>query len=207
MYSRCKIPCNMSSSSTKTLQIPWKMRAIPWKMRGSISKCCKHPWNGSFQLQTANRKENGQNRKYFLKNGKKTKQTPEGPGLHCIRLRFTRAVRSLVSQLNFRAIAAIAQANTNSRQTQHVSRIQFDTFWRWNKSARPVMFWAFSVLRSQDKCQTIASMCKVWKFRCWMKLNDEVAIEIPFYLVLTSGFETTLIKNNRKSWMFNPVFF
>jgi len=40
-----------------------------------------------------------------------------------------------------------------------------------------------------------------------MKPNDEVAIEIPFYLVLTSGFETTLIKNNRKSWMFNPVFF
>ena len=55
MAPSCKIPSNMKRSSTKMLQ-------ISWKMRGSNSKMLQYRWNGSFQLQNAaNCKENGQN--------------------------------------------------------------------------------------------------------------------------------------------------
>ena len=62
----------MAASGSKMLQIASKCCKFHGKWEFRIQTCCKYCWNGTFQLQNANSKENGRNRE---KNKQKTYQT------------------------------------------------------------------------------------------------------------------------------------
>ena len=75
MNPRCKIPCDMNSSSTKMLQIPGKMRGSNSKMLQNAVEMAVSSSNA------ANSKGNGQERRYKKRtqNRKKQSQNNFGP--------------------------------------------------------------------------------------------------------------------------------